>query len=362
MNAARWSFLDVSLGSAQSKVDLFDLKEATTALTKHPKVGKHNILGQYCEFIKSQTEYPEGVRFGLHGRAKNRHLVVSDEETSEMKDLRNSLTGERVKFVVQPNLAKSMASIIPRSRNGLAYFDTTRFESLNLVQQKKVGKIAQQTIQNWPAATAVVTYDITDLKTRPVSLMDRVMHGGCNRVLMAEIFDEAGDVGVGVCIANPPPTLKGHLQSMISTLADLTSEGESLKSRVSWLTPYNFDDQWCPDDNKGLELIYIPPELHLKALPPNEVAALLGDKDTTPDIDPEHVDQANVLHDWTPTAVPPEFHHLYRGREQNYIDKPPATNMQTLSEWYCGEFTRQHEDERDNWRMYEWIRLNKKFK
>jgi hypothetical protein len=290
--------------------------------------------------------------------SEDRGVVISDNP--EHEGLFGSSFDSRFQIKYFKNATKNVGALIPRTRRGITFLDTTCFDDpWSETTQTTVGDIAQATSSLWPSSTTIVAYPLNGKESRPLIMMDRFLQGGSNRVLMTEIYENGNPKrpqGFGLCISNPPYDFEGQIQRTANYLSELLNSPKKGRtySRVSWLTPFDLDYKEHATD--GPNMLSFSPEWQKPVPDPEVVQKILG-ADSDVEDHSDEVDPLDRLNDWVPVGAEAGD---YKGL--NVADTPPPTPTENITEWYQHLDKIGQQDRADMRRMYAWIRQNRKFK
>jgi 23S rRNA A2030 N6-methylase RlmJ len=367
-SSTRWTYVDFFPADLTQETKSFP-DHILNKILERPPNKRNDIIGSYASFInkynesKAVTIYPGRSEFVRHCMARRDRGLVVSENAQHITPLQQSIPDSRFQIKHTENILQAAGALIPRTRKGVAYFDTSSFsEATSEATQIKVGDLAQQTANLWPQATTIIAYPLNGKTSRPMIMLDRFLKGGSNRVLMGEIYENGNPLnpqGCGIAISNPPYGIEAPLQRALNGLSelfipDLPSRHNQVRSKVAWLTPFDVDSKEHAKD--GPQLIFHSTEWARPTPDPEAVHKILGQPDVPEVESGDEVDVMDRLDNWEPEGA---TYKDYRGVSTS--DYPPPGPLETTQDWQERITKIQEKEQKDLRKMYAWIKQQRKF-
>jgi len=162
-------------------------------------------------------------------------LVAAELEPRAAASLQGALRGDRrAKVLALDGWTALGANVPPKERRGVVLLDPSFEESADF-HRLSAGLAAAQ--RKWPTGIYLLWYPIKD-REAPDALARRLVRLGVPKILRGEIMldrprADAGLIGSGLVIVNPPFTLQDELKILQPALARLFSPDAS--HHIDWL-------------------------------------------------------------------------------------------------------------------------------
>jgi 23S rRNA (adenine2030-N6)-methyltransferase len=163
------------------------------------------------------------------------HLIACELEPNAAALLTGALRGNRrAKAVTIDGWTALGAYVPPKERRGLVLIDPPFEETGDF---ERLSNAFSDAYRKWPTGIYMMWYPIKE-RIRPDALARRLQRLGVPDILRCELTlgpprDDAGLVGSGLIVVNPPHTLQPDLQRFMPAIARTLSP--AAVSRIDWL-------------------------------------------------------------------------------------------------------------------------------
>jgi 23S rRNA (adenine2030-N6)-methyltransferase len=203
--------------------------------------GPHALLKPYLDVVAALNPggslrfYPGSPLIAKARLRRQDRLIACELEAGAAASLKAALGGERcAKVLTIDGWMALNATIPPKERRGLVLIDPPYEDAADFMRLS--GALADAH-RKWPTGIYMLWYPIKE-RDAPDALARRLRRLDVAKVLRCEITlgpprADAGLVGSGLILVNPPYTLEGELRILLPALARLFSA--SATHRLDWL-------------------------------------------------------------------------------------------------------------------------------
>jgi 23S rRNA (adenine2030-N6)-methyltransferase len=213
---------------------------ADDAAQKDSAVG---LLAPYLDAVaalnpgRSLRAYPGSPLIALALMRQQDRLIACERELRAAASLRATLKGEsRAKVLSLDGWMALNANVPPKERRGVVLIDPPYEESGDF---SRLSAGLAQAHGKWPTGIYLLWYPIKE-RDAPDALARRLRRLALPKILRCEITlgaprRDAGLVGSGLIVVNPPYVLQNEMQIILPTLGRCLLGG--VAHRLDWLTP-----------------------------------------------------------------------------------------------------------------------------
>jgi 23S rRNA (adenine2030-N6)-methyltransferase len=199
------------------------------------------LLAPYLDIVAALNPdgdtriYPGSPLIALKLMRRHDRLIACEREPHAARALKVALKGEpRAKVLAIDGWMALNANVPPKERRGLVVIDPPFEEKADF---SRLSAALTEAHRKWPSGIYLLWYPIKE-RAGPDALARRLRQLGIAKILRCEIMHgapraDAGLVGSGLIVVNPPHILERELRIILPVLKDLLLPGAS--HRLDWL-------------------------------------------------------------------------------------------------------------------------------
>jgi 23S rRNA (adenine2030-N6)-methyltransferase len=205
------------------------------------KDAAHALLAPYLDLIASLNPggdlrfYPGSPLIALALMRRQDRLIACELEPRAAALLKAVLKSEaRAKVLALDGWMALNANVPPKERRGVAIVDPPYEEKADFT---RLSAVFAEAYRKWPTGIYVLWYPIKE-REAPDALARRLRKLAIPKILRCEMMlgaprTDAGLVGSGLIVVNPPHVLEREMRSVLPALANLLLPGAA--HRLDWL-------------------------------------------------------------------------------------------------------------------------------
>ena len=234
--AGRYSLLGVEASrSGEWREGIARVWQAQRQTPPHPLLAPYLACVAACNPDGKLRVYPGSPLIAENLMRRQDRLVACELEPRAASQLAATLRGDRRAKALEIDGWTALGAFVPpKERRGVVLVDPPFEDAADYMRLTGALSVAHR---KWPSGIYVLWYPIKE-RGAPDALARRLRALGAARVLRCELTlgplrSQAGLVGSGLVVVNPPFTLERDLQSFMPVLASLLSPDAA--NRIDWL-------------------------------------------------------------------------------------------------------------------------------